>query len=175
MLLPLCLCWESLRINIWRSCVQSTLLCIFVGKSHTKYMKIMCSILNVVVVSAKAASGYTRAIPCGTHGDPWQPLARGINMGETTCIWTYMPRTLSCGSIFLIESLDSALLHFVEAIIEDLYEVCRRGRSHGSCQIASWIIQVLIKYSIFFYVLKFLNVVNFLFPSIGMIIKKINY
>ena len=36
-------------------------------------------------------------------------------------------------------------------------------------------IQVLIKYAIFFYLLKFLNVVNFLFLSIGMIIKKINY
>lgn len=24
---PQCLCWESVRLNIWRSCVQSTLLC----------------------------------------------------------------------------------------------------------------------------------------------------
>lgn len=35
---------------------------------------------------------------------------------------------------FLIK-IFHALLHFSE----DLYEMCGRGRSHGSCQIASWI------------------------------------
>jgi hypothetical protein len=37
---------------------------------------------------------------------------------------------------FLIKRLHR-LLDFSEGIIEDLYEVCGRGRSHGSCQIAS--------------------------------------
>jgi len=36
-------------------------------------------------------------------------------------------------------------------------------------------IQVFIKYLIFFCVLKFLDAVSFLFPSIGVIIKKVNY
>jgi len=36
-------------------------------------------------------------------------------------------------------------------------------------------IQVFIKYFIFLYVLKFLDVVNFLFPNMGVIMKKVNY
>ena len=36
-------------------------------------------------------------------------------------------------------------------------------------------IQVFINYFIFLYVLKFLDVVNFLFPNMGVIMKKVNY
>jgi len=36
-------------------------------------------------------------------------------------------------------------------------------------------IQVFIKNFIFLYVLKFLDVVDFLFPSMGVIMKKVNY
>ena len=76
MLLPLCVCEESVRLSIWRSCVRSTLLCIFLAKAHTEYMMLClrstmlllfilgaCSLPDIqFVVSAKVTSGYTHAM-----------------------------------------------------------------------------------------------------------------
>jgi len=59
-----------------------------VGSSMLLFIIVGASSLPDVqfVVSTKAASGYNREIPCPTDGDPWQPLPRGINIRETTCV-----------------------------------------------------------------------------------------
>jgi len=97
---------EKVRLNIWVGAFDpQCFCCLYWEPVHFQTFNLCilgaCSLPDVqFVVSTKVACGYTHTISCLTNGDPWEPLARGINMRETTYVWTYLRRRLSCGSIF---------------------------------------------------------------------------
>jgi len=180
------LCRESIRPNIWRSCVLYTILLLLYFESLFALTRSICGF-------CKGSEWLYSRNPM-SHRWLSMTIARKRNKyaGDQVCL-NISAEDVIMQIDFLIKRLHGdflikrlhGFLHFSEAIIEDLYEVCGRGRSHGSCQIASWIHIVFHSWRLclspskaitrFVLLVVKLLCFCFLFRINGVIIKKLNY
>ena len=118
---PLYLCRESIRLNIWRSCVLYTILLLV-------YFEILFASTSSICGFCKGSEWLYSRNPMSYR---WlsMTIARKRNKyaGDQVCL-NISAEDVTMQIDFLIKRLHG-LLSFLEAIIEDLYEVRRRGRS----------------------------------------------
>ena len=118
---PLYLFRESIRLNIWRSCVLYTILLLL-------YFDIQFASTGSICGFCKGSEWLYSRNPMSYR---WLSMTisrkRNKYAGDQVCL-NISAEDVIMQIDFLIKRLHG-LLSFLEAIIEDLYEVRRRGRS----------------------------------------------